>query len=230
MKQVSTQGILLNRTNYGEADRILSFITRDQGKISVIAKGVRKAGAKLAGSIEPFSVSDLTIVEGRGEVGTLISARLIEHYGDIVKDIDRTHTAYDYLKLTNKATEARTEEAYFNLLREALMSLNRLEDVPEVTSLWFRMQLIKLAGHTPNLKTDESGDKLSERNLYNFDYDKMCFTLESKGEFNSGHIKFLRLGFEAKTPKIIQQIKNASEYAQQTNSLIDSVFRSFIRN
>ena len=47
-----TEAIILRRTNYGEADRVISLITPDRGKISGIAKGVRKPKSKLAGGLE----------------------------------------------------------------------------------------------------------------------------------------------------------------------------------
>ena len=61
---VRTLGYVLRRTNYGEADRILNIITR-QGKISAIAKGVRKSKSKLAGNIEIFSLIDFNIHQGK---------------------------------------------------------------------------------------------------------------------------------------------------------------------
>ncbi|MEK7561678.1 MAG: DNA repair protein RecO, partial [Patescibacteria group bacterium] len=81
MNRYITKGIVLSRTDYGEADRILSFLTIDHGKVRAIAKGVRKSKSKLAGGIELFSVSDLTLIIGRGELNTLISTRLVRHYG-----------------------------------------------------------------------------------------------------------------------------------------------------
>src|SRR4051812_43718179 len=103
MKQILTSGIVLKRTNYGEADRIITFLTPDHGKIRLIAKGVRRVKSKLAGGIELFSVSHLTYIEGKREIGTLISTRLEKHYGDIVKDIDRVQLGYELIKLLDKA-------------------------------------------------------------------------------------------------------------------------------
>src|SRR5580765_2280386 len=103
MNQVATQGIILTRTDYAEADRIITFLTPDHGKLKAIAKGVRKAGAKLAGAVELFGISDISFVIGRGEISTLTSARLIRNYGNIVKDINRTTAAYEFLKIINKA-------------------------------------------------------------------------------------------------------------------------------
>ena len=59
-QDIRTLGYVLRRTNYGEADRILNIIT-PEGKISAIAKGVRKEKSKLAGGIEMFSRIDLNI-------------------------------------------------------------------------------------------------------------------------------------------------------------------------
>jgi DNA repair protein RecO len=229
MKQFSTQGIILTRTDFGEADRILTFITQDHGKIKAIAKSVRKAGAKLAGAIELFSVSELTVVAGRGDVSTLISARLARHYDQIVKDLNRTNVAYDFLKILNKATEDKTEEAFFTLLDKALAALNDKEISLELTDLWFRMQLLRLTGHTPNLRTDTAGKKLTKSKAYIFDFDKMRFNPAEKGDFTPEHVKFLRVGFSDNSPKVLQRIKKVEELVKDTQPLIDTILKTYVR-
>ena len=82
MKTVRTKAIVLRRTNYGEADRVVQFITPD-GRISVMARGVRKQKSKLAGGIELFAVSDVVIGTGKGELGILTSAKLDRFYRHI---------------------------------------------------------------------------------------------------------------------------------------------------
>src|ERR1044071_4801314 len=124
MKQFTTQGIVLVRTDFGEADRIITFLTPDQGKIKTMARGVRKSKAKLAGSVEPFGLSDLSVIVGRGEINTLTSARLIKHYGNLIKDLERTNAGFELMSLTNKSTEDKPEEHYFELLDQALDGLN----------------------------------------------------------------------------------------------------------
>lgn len=68
MKTYRTKAVVLRRTNYGEADRILQLLTPD-GRRSVMARGVRKEKSKLAGGIELFAVSDVVIGEGKGDLG-----------------------------------------------------------------------------------------------------------------------------------------------------------------
>ena len=147
MKQIVTTGIVLARTNYGEADRILTLITPEYGKLSLMAKGVRRIKSKLAGGIELFSVSDITFIRGRSDLGTLISARLIKHYRTIVKDIGRTMLGYDLIKLLNKATEDEPESEYFTLLEQAFEALDDPTIDQNLIRLWFTMQLLRLGGY-----------------------------------------------------------------------------------
>ncbi|MET0980164.1 MAG: DNA repair protein RecO, partial [Candidatus Saccharimonadales bacterium] len=68
MTALRTRAIVLRRTNFGEADRILQLLTPD-GKKSVMARGVRREKSKLAGGIELFAVCDVVITEGKGSLG-----------------------------------------------------------------------------------------------------------------------------------------------------------------
>lgn len=231
MRSYITKGIVLTRTDFGEADRILTFLTNDHGKIKAIAKGVRRAKAKLAGSIELFSVSDLTLIPGRRDIDTLISARLVKHYGDIVKDIERTTLAYELLRLTNKATEEQPEPAYFDLLKQALISLNDSELGTQLINLWFNMQLLKIAGHTPNLHTERSGTKLKVTGTYDFHMDHMHFVPEAaeQGPYTASHIKFLRLGFSAARPNVLRRVSGVDKLISATQPLVQTMLKSYVR-
>jgi DNA repair protein RecO (recombination protein O) len=222
MKTIVTKGVVLSRTDYGEADRILHFLTPDHGKISAIAKGVRKSKSKLAGGIELFSVSDLSFIVGKSEIYTIISARLDTHYGNIIKELERTNTGYDFLRLINKSTEDNADSEYFELIKQGLEALDNLDIQPQITELWFRAHLTKLSGHTPNLKTDCSGDKLSEGSHYKFDFDSMCFDIDKSGQntYDANHIKILRLCFSTTTPSILDRVKQKNAYVEQALLLV----------
>src|SRR5690606_3084593 len=85
MKTHRTRAIVLRRTNYGEADRIVQFLT-PEGKVSVMARGVRREKSKLAGGIELFAICDVVVGDGKGDLGVLTSSRLVQFYGNILKD------------------------------------------------------------------------------------------------------------------------------------------------
>ncbi len=145
---VVTKGIVLSRTNFQEADRIITMLTPDHGKLKMIVKGVRRQSSKLAGGVELFSISQITFLPGSREIGTLISSRLETHYGSIVKDINRTMLGYELLKRIDRATEDVPGEEYFQLLAFTLNGLGDLALKPELLELWFTMQLLKISGHS----------------------------------------------------------------------------------
>jgi DNA repair protein RecO (recombination protein O) len=219
MKQVVTTGIVLARTDYGEADRIITLLTPDHGKLRLMAKGVRRIKSKLAGGIELFSVSEITFIPGRREIHTLVSSRLQTHYGQIVKDITRTMRTYDLLKRLNRVTEDATGPEYFDLLNAALAALDA--GISEaVVELWFDAQLLRLAGHQPNLQTDAAGQRLQPEAYYTFDTDSMVFTASSHAPYHAGHIKLLRLAFGADTPRSLARVQRVGALLPACGQLV----------
>ena len=231
MNRIVTKGIVLSRTNFGEADRILTFLTADHGKIRAIAKGVRKQKSKLAGGIEIFSISDLTFLEVRSEINTLMSSRLDKHYANIVKNLERTAAAYELIRLTNKVTEDAPEAAYFNLLNSGFIALDDDAIDLGLIQVWFAAQLLKIAGHMPNLRTDQAGKKLQTGKTYEFNFDTMGFQ-QSRAEhdaFNADQIKFLRLLFSDNQPKTLQKVEGINALVAATAPTVQTMLATHIR-
>lgn len=210
MNQLITQGIILSRTDFGEADKIITLLTPDHGKLRLMARGVRRAKSKLAGGVELFSVSDITYIKGRGEIGTLTSARLITHYGRIVQDVTRTMLGYELIKQLNKVTEDQPETEYFTLLEQTFQALDEAAIPLELIRFWFGAQLLAQAGYSPNLYTDAAGAKLAADLQYDFSYDDMTFVSAEPARFKAGHIKFLRLAFSGNPPKLLHQVQGGT--------------------
>lgn len=228
-RQHRTSGIILSRTNFGEADRILTFITPDRGKVKLIAKAVRRSNSKLAGGIELFSISDIGYVIGRGDIGTLTSSRLIKHFGNIVKDIDRTNAAYEFIKLLDRATADNTDQEYYDLLATAMESLDEPKIDLNIIKCWFSGQLLRLSGHMPNLSSDTSGTQLSADKTYDFKVDEMAFISPKgrKGALSSDHIKFLRLIFGGNEPSILQRVNGSAQLAAILLPAIQAMLQSY---
>lgn len=224
-EQIVTQGIVLSRTDYQEADRILTVLTPDHGKLRLIAKGVRRPKSKLAGGIELFSINDITVLPSQRELKTLISSRLYKHYGSIVKDIQRTMLGYDLLKRINKTTEDEPEEAYYSLLALALESLNDFDVSMDLLELWFSLQLLRINGHSPNLRADTEGQPLDAQATYVFELDSMAFRHQNNGPYNANHIKLLRLAVGSGDVLVLKQIKNTENYLPDTLSLAKNILR-----
>lgn len=229
MNQLVTDGIILSRINYGEADRIIKLLTPESGKISLMARGVRKPKSKLAGGIELFSVSNLTYIKGRGDLGTLISSRLDKHYGNIVKKIERVQLGYDLIKMLDKATEDEPERDYFDVLTAGFEALN--DDLIEVDLIrfWFLVRLLDLAGHSPNLESSSTGERLSPEQIYSFDFDRVAFSSNASGKFNANHIKFLRLAFAGHPSTTLRQIGGSTDLVATTLPLIQTVAATHLR-
>lgn len=228
MKQILTRGIILGRTDYGEADRILTFLTPDQGKLRLMAKGVRRVKSKLAGGIELFSVSDISFIAGKRDIGTLVSSRLDRHFGTIVTDLTRVQAGYDVIKLVDKNTEDSPEPEYFELLQVAFQALDG-DTPPDLIRAWTVAQLLRIGGHAPNLHTDTQGAKLDAAATYNFDSDVMAFTPHSAGRFAANDIKFLRLLFSATTPTKLQHISDLDAQLTQALPLVNLWRQQYIR-
>lgn len=228
-QQIVTKGIVLSRIDYGEADRILTILTPDNGKLSMMARGVRKSKSKLAGGIELFSTSDITYMAGRGELGTLISSRLIKYYDKIVSDIERVQLGYELIKLLNKATEDRPESEYFELLEQSFIALNDKSVSIELIRTWFHAHLLRMAGHTPNLRTDTAGEKLLPDAKYNFDPEAMAFTLHEQGRFNASHIKTLRLLFDGHTLKSLSRVTGLDDSLPAISPLVKAMLTDHVR-
>lgn len=228
-EQVVTTGIVLSRNDFQEADRLLTILTPDHGKIKTIAKGVRRPNSKLAGGIELFSISNITFLRGRGDFATLVSTRLLTHYGNIVKDINRTMLGYDLLKRMNRLTEEAAGEEYYKLLEATLAGLNDLELTAELVELWFTMQLLFTTGHGPNLRTDSGGNKLSADERYLFDFDAMAFRIQAKGPYGANHIKLMRLGAGTEEPIVLKQVKCAEDTAPEALKLAKNILKLHVR-
>jgi len=211
MNALRTDGIVLSRTNFGEADRILKVLTPDNGVVSVMARSVRKEGAKLAGKIELFAVCDLNLHIGRG-MATLTGAKIKKFFGQILADYDRLQFGYDVLKTVGKSVEAVAEQEFYNLLLATLQSLDDLNVPLSLCKVWFYLHLANILGHGLNTATDANGMKLVEDSSYDFDLHGQVFTFNEYGRYTTEHIKFLRV-LAQNQPDVVSKVKGARTLA-----------------
>ncbi len=192
MNSIRTRAIVLRRTNYGEADRIVQLLT-PSGKRSVMAKGVRREKSRLAGGIELFAICDVVIGEGKGDLGILTSARLVQFYSHIMQDYDRMQFAYLTIKLITKASEMVDEPDWYDILSEVLMGLDAHSVQLELVQTWLYLHYASLLGHELNLDRDVADQKLSADQRYRYDETEQGFRVIAQGELGAEHIKLLRL-------------------------------------
>lgn len=224
MNSRQTRGIVLHRINFGEADRILTVLTPDYGKLRLMAKGVRRVKSKLAGGIELFSISEISFIAGKRDIGTLVSTRLVTHYGNIVTDIDRTTAGYNALKLLDTITEDDSEPDYYQVLVRTLATLNNGDLSIVLAESWLYMQALKLGGHTPNLMTDTAGAKLEPSTQYQFDFEAQAFFANEHGLYSDRHIKMMRL-LVTEQPTKIAVVGGADQILEDLEGLLKALIK-----
>lgn len=193
MNRYSTEGIILRRVDFGEADRIITFITPNYGKVGAMARGVRKPKSKLAGGIELFSVSELSLIKGKGGLDQLVSSRLVSHFRDILSDFDKLEFAYRVVDYINRFTEDDAGSEYYEILKETLTALADMKVQLPTIKAWFYLQLMRTHGHLPNLLVDSNGEQLKEGTKYAFDIGEGSFSPSAMGDYGANEIKAWRI-------------------------------------
>lgn len=194
---LTTAAVVLRRTNYGEADRILTIITPEHGRLSVMARSVRKEKSKLAGGIELFAICELGLVRSSSNTDglwTLTSSRILAFYDQIMTDYDRLQFGYEVIKQVNNLGSVIETPELYRMLTQALVTLNELSIDLRLIKTWFYLQLARLRGSELNILTDSNGMRLVDGASYDYEVgEKVLIYVEQGGRFTTPVLKLLRL-------------------------------------
>lgn len=117
-RSYKTEGIILARRNFGEADKILTILTRYHGKIRAVAKGVRKTTSRKRGSLELFNSVIIFLVKGK-TFDIITEAEVVDGFGSWRRDLLRVGIAYHLAEVVNKLTrEGQEAKEVYQLLTE----------------------------------------------------------------------------------------------------------------
>ena len=157
--------LCLRRREHGESDLIVTFLTREQGKLAVVARGVRKPRSRHAAVCQPFALARLqlaTRAEGGG-LPTLAQAELLETFYDLRADLDRSARAAYLLELCDLALpDHEPQPLLFDLLMASLTLLVGAAD-PRVVQHSFELRLLAELGLEPVLdRCTQCGQPLGE--------------------------------------------------------------------
>ena len=219
-RDLKTLGYVLRRTNYNEADRILNLIT-PFGKISAIAKGVRKVKSKLAGGIEMFTLSEVNLHFGKGDLATLTGVKMLKFHGEILKDLERMEKAGEFLKEINRLSEMVDSSEFFEIIDKCLTALNENADVSLVDA-WFLLNTARVTGEQVNLYRDINGNKLEADLRYYWDGQEMGLEVDARGPIDANTIKMMRLMLTADLA-VVSRVKNAEMYAPEILKIAQAV-------
>jgi DNA repair protein RecO (recombination protein O) len=151
MPTYQADAIVLRRLDYGEADRILTLLTREHGKLAAIAKGSRRAKARSGSGLDLFTRSQMMLAKGRN----LDVVAQSERRGDtrnISGDLQRTAYACLVAEVADKVLEDRHPvDDVFELVASTLDRLNASERSARADAAWFLMRILELLGYQPQL-------------------------------------------------------------------------------
>jgi DNA repair protein RecO (recombination protein O) len=159
--------IVLKHRDYGEADRILTLFTRQKGKLSAIAKGVRKVRSQKGGHLEPFTHASLLLATGRNWY--LVSqAEAQDMYTNLTGNLELLGYASYLVELVDRFTyEEEESPRIFKLLKNSLARLNEREHPSQLVVRYFEVRLLDVLGYRPELKNCVvTGEEILPQNQY----------------------------------------------------------------
>ncbi|MBV9546991.1 MAG: DNA repair protein RecO [Chloroflexi bacterium] len=146
-----TPAVVLKRMDLGEADRIVTFFSRDVGKVKAVARGVRRTTSRSAGHLEPFTLTDVLFAVGR-ELDVVSQAATIEAFREVREDLTLATHAYYLAEMVDALTEERMENrAAFITLTDGLGALCGGAD-PRLVLVSFHLRLMEALGYRPELR------------------------------------------------------------------------------
>ena len=149
--RLTTQGIVLRETNYKEADKILTVLTRDWGKRTVKARGCRRKNSKLTAASQLLVYSELTLSE-RGEFTTLTEADPLEQFWSVRQDLETLALASYFAEVAEaSAQEGETCPELLSLLLNCLYALDTLKKPRALVKAVCELRLLCLTGYEPLL-------------------------------------------------------------------------------
>jgi DNA repair protein RecO (recombination protein O) len=145
------EAIILRHTDWGEADRILTMFTRQEGKIRAIAKGVRKIRSRRAGHLEPFTQVNLQLARSR-DMPIVTQAETIHAHIPLREDLVSIGFASYIVELIDKFTfEGEENRSLFTLLANVLRRFAKADRDPLLALRYYEIRLLDLAGFRPKL-------------------------------------------------------------------------------
>lgn len=203
-----TEAVVLSRKNFQEADRLLTIYTKDFGKISCIAKGVRKPTSRKSGHLENGTWCDVFIAKGKN-LDILTEVELKQAFGlDNLKG-KKTNEIYHFLELVDSLTPHNQKNSeVFHLLVNFLKKIELSQNFSLVSTV-FKLRLLSILGFFSSDNLKLSNAKVLLGRLQNEDINNLQDEIEISQE------NYLKL-----SSFLDSIIENVSERKLKTNRFI----------
>lgn len=195
---VKVNGITLSGVNYKESDRILNVFTLERGKITVSARGVRKANAKMKAAAEPFCFAEMVLSEKAGRY-TLREFNAFNTFYPLRLDLKKYYAGSCALEFVNAFfPEETVSEEMFALLADYLKKLLE-SDAPKKLLAEFLMRALEISGYALTLSfCPKCGNEIKDRVFFSSDGAVVCSDCRKSGdrEFSYSTYAYLRRIFD----------------------------------
>ena len=211
-----TKGYVIGKTNLREADQLFTIYTKDYGKISVLARSIRKIKSKLRSGIDIFYLSEIEFIKGKN-YKTLTDTKIIDKNQD---DFAVKMKIAEVLDQLIKAPEK--DDKIFNLLADSFNNCTK-SDLVQMVYHYFFWNLLNFLGYQINLyRCFDCNNKLFPQNL-GFNSEGIscsaCFNnSQDTAKISPEAIKILRLILE-KRHNILSKLKINSQQLQEIEDL-----------
>ena len=134
MRNFKTEGIIIRRRNFRDADRILTVLTANHGKIAIRASGIRKISSRRSPHVELLNHSILTLYNGH-TFPILTEAQTVDSFAAIKEDLHKIGLAYHLCELVDGlCPEGQENRAVFALLKNTLTRLSIKENASKIVN------------------------------------------------------------------------------------------------
>lgn len=168
-RSFSDIGIVLARRNFGEADRIYSVFSSNHGRLSLLAKGVRRPSSRKRGHLDIFNLVKFQASHGKG-IDLITEAEVVKDYSILKKDLKKVAVGYFINEAVGKTTQEKERHfEIYKLIENTLDELLISDNLKPIRNA-FTVELLTTLGYWPRDKSlpkpDEKLEEVIERQMY----------------------------------------------------------------
>lgn len=147
------EGIVIRATDYGEGNSILNVLTKQMGKIAMMARGAKKVRSRFSSLAQPFTHAEFVIFRSSSRaMGTINSGELIQSHQRLREDLFLSAYAAYMAELTNRLLQdGEHVPGLFEQLLAAFQAMEEGKDAAVITHV-YEMNMLAIAGFMPQLQ------------------------------------------------------------------------------
>ena len=146
-----SEALILKHAPFGEADLLVTFFTRERGKVRAVARGARRSNSKLVGHLEPVTQVSISLAQGQGGLDHVSQAQLMESFAPLKDNLEAITKGFYLAELVDGfGSESNQNQSLYNLALATLHAIGQ-EPESELPLRFFELRLLKVSGLMPEL-------------------------------------------------------------------------------